>query len=506
MTWSDPLAIGDFIAGHDIGLDGYARISVNATDWRSLSLGCAEGRHDLSALWYDDGLIRMALSDPWLKVRAIVSYATRHGTYLSVGARHAPAIRLERAMRDLYGVHPDGLPDARFWLDHGAWPSPPPKRQPISGADPTRPYVFLPVHGEGVHQIPVGPVHAGIIEPGHFRFTANGETVVRLEERLGYMHRGVEALCAGAEIEQAARIAGRISGDSTVAYAFAFAMAVEAALGWQPSRRASILRGIMAELERMSHHINDVGAVCNDASVVAILARCTLIREDILHTAGELFGHRMMMDKIVPGGVTCDLTDAGADTIRELLNRCEESFRQVVEVYDNAHSLLDRTVRTGVVSKELVRKFGAGGHVGRASGRVFDARAVFPYAPYNSVTFDVPSRTAGDVDARVWVRIEEVHQSAAIIRQLLNKLVPGELITPRPALRAGEGSALAEAFRGDVFLTLRLDEQGRVAHLHARDASWFQWPLLEASIENNIVADFPLCNKSFNCSYSGHDI
>ena len=152
-------------------------------------------------------------------------------------------------------------------------------------------------------------MHAGIIEPGHFRFTANGETIARLEERLGYVHKGVESLCAGAPLAKAAKIAARISGDSTVAYSFAFALAAEAALYWDVPPRAVLLRGIMAELERLSHHVSDVGAICNDASVVAILARCAIIREDILTTAAECFGHRMMMDRIVPGGTACDLDD-----------------------------------------------------------------------------------------------------------------------------------------------------------------------------------------------------
>jgi Ni,Fe-hydrogenase III large subunit len=401
-------------------------------------------------------------------------------------------------MRDLYGVAAEGLPDSRPWLDHGAWPA---------GRKADAAYVFLPAEGEGLHQIPVGPVHAGIIEPGHFRFTANGEAVVRLEERLGYVHKGIEALCAGADIAQAGRVIARLSGDSTVAYGLAFALAVEAALGWEPPERATLLRGIMAELERLSHHVSDVGAICNDASVVALHARCMLIREDILQTAGGLFGHRLMMDRIVPGGVASDLDAEGTAAIRQLLDRCEAAFAGVIRAYDNTPSLQDRTVTTGVVTAELVRRFAAGGYVGRASGRSFDARTAYPYPPYDTLAFEVPTRTTGDVDARVWVRIDELAQSIAIVRQLLDRLRAGPVRAPGPAWDSGEGAALVEAFRGDAFVSVRLDDDnGRVAHLHARDASWFQWPLLEAAIEGNIVADFPLCNKSFNCSYSGHDM
>ncbi len=389
----------------------------------------------------------MALWDAGGSQKAIVSLEARHGVYPSVGAHHTPAMRLERAMRDLYDVNPMGLPDTRAWLDHGVWPT-----KPLRTGEG---YQFLPADGSGLHQIPVGPVHAGIIEPGHFRFTANGETVVRLEERLGYVHKGVEALCAGASLAQASKIAARISGDSTVAYSFAFALATEGALGWDVPPRAVLLRGIMAELERLSHHVSDVGAVCNDASVVAILARCALIREDILSTAAGCFGHRMMMDCIVPGGTACDLDGEGAAAVRALLERLEESFAGVVHAYDQSPSLQDRVQKTGVTRPEYVRQFGAGGYVGRASGRDFDARRAFAYPPYGAIAFEVPSRIAGDVDARLWIRIEEVSQSVAMIRQLLDMLEPGPIAAPPPPLHNGHGVAVTEAFRGDVFLSIR---------------------------------------------------
>jgi Ni,Fe-hydrogenase III large subunit len=330
--------------------------------------------------------------------------------------------------------------------------------------------------------------------------------VVRLEQRLGYVHKGVEGLLAGADIARGARIVGRISGDSTVAYAWAFARAVEAALGWTVPRRAVLLRGIMAELERLSHHINDVGAICNDASVLTINARCTLLREDVLAVADACFGHRLMMDRVVPGGVAADLSAAGVGRIRGLLARLEETRAEILRVYDSMPSLQDRTVTTGIVSPDLVRQYAAGGFVGRASGRAFDARKNFAYAPYDELPFDLKVRSAGDVDARLLLRMDEIVESLKIVGLMLDWLAPGDLRSDRPTAVAGEGAALVEAFRGDVFVSVRIAADGRLAHVHARDASWFQWPLLEAAVEGNIVADFPLCNKSFNCSYSGHDL
>ena len=493
---SAALPLVDLVGDRAAGPDGYVRLAVDADTWTALAQGCAAGLHDLGALWADGASMRMALSDGDRGVRAIASLETESGRYPSVASRHPPALRLERAMRDLYGVQPVGLPDPRPWLDHGRWP----------GREDAARYEFLPAEGEGLHQIPVGPVHAGIIEPGHFRFTANGETVVRLEERLGYVHKGVEGLMAGASVEQAARIVGRISGDSTVAYAWAFARAVEAALGWTPPPRAVLLRGVMAELERLAHHINDVGAICNDASVVTIHARCTLQREDALAVSDACFGHRLMMDRVVPGGVAADLSAEGIGKIRGLVARFEETHAEILRVYDSLPSLQDRTITTGIVSPELVRQYAAGGFVGRATGRAFDARKTFAYAPYDRLDFEVKVRTGGDVDARLLVRMDEIGESLRMLSQLLGRLAPGEISAGRPSVAAGEGAALVEAFRGDVFASVRFAADGRLARVHARDASWFQWPLLEAAVEGNIVADFPLCNKSFNCSYSGHDL
>ena len=384
---SGAIALSDAIGQSAAGPDGYVRLEASGGLWTGLAKGCASDLQDLTALWFDNGAMHMALCDTRRHKRAIVSLPLRDGSYPSAGLHHKPAMRLERAMRDLYGVRPAGLPDERGWLDHGVWPS----RAGKTGNG----YTFLPVEGESLHQIPVGPVHAGIIEPGHFRFTANGETVARLEERLGYVHKGVEALCAGTSIDQAAKIAARISGDSTVAYSFAFAEAVEIALGWEVSPRATLLRGIMAELERLANHIGDVGGICNDAAVIAILANCSIIREDILQTNASCFGHRLIMDRIVPGGVSSDLAAEGAAAILALLTRIETQFQGIVKAYDLSPSLQNRTIGTGFVDPDFVREFAAGGHVGRASGRAFDARAAFPYAPYDAVSSMCRAATPG---------------------------------------------------------------------------------------------------------------
>ncbi len=398
--------------------------------------------------------------------------------------------------------------DTRPWLDHGTWRLRPPPGAAHGAGVPDR-YAFLPVEGEGLHQIAVGPVHAGIIEPGHFRFTANGETIVRLEGRLGYVHKGIESLMVGLSVERAAVLAGRVSGDSTVAYALAFARAIEAALGTHVPQRAVWLRALMAELERLANHFGDLGAVCNDAAFAMLHAQFGLLREHVLRVADTCFGHRLMMDRIAPGGVLCDLSGDELGTIVALVAHIRAHFPELIELYDNTASLQDRTVGTGILTPALARQFGAGGYVGRASGRAFDARRTPGYPPYDALEFEVPVLEDGDVNARLWIRVREVEQSMRIIDQILQQLPSGAIRAALPArleIHAGEGVALVEGFRGDVLAWVQLREDGSVERCHLRDPSWFQWPLLEAVIEGNIVADFPLCNKSFNCSYSGHDL
>ncbi|MDE2466421.1 MAG: nickel-dependent hydrogenase large subunit, partial [Alphaproteobacteria bacterium] len=326
-----------------------------------------------------------------------------------------------------------------------------------------------------------------------------------LEERLGYVHKGIEGLMCGADIARAAKLAGRTSGDSTVAYAYAFARAAEAALGIEAPERAQWLRALMAELERLANHLGDIGAICNDAGFALLNAHCAILREQVLRTALSCFGHRLMRDLVIPGGVRADLPASAHAQLRDLLDVIRRQFPALVELYDNTASLQDRTVGTGIVRLELAQQFAAGGYVGRASGRSFDARRNFAYPPYDRLVFEVPVLAAGDVDARVWIRIREVEQSLGLIEQILACDWDGALGAPLPA-RAGEGYGLVEGFRGDILVWVRLDGRGHVARCHLRDPSWFQWPLLEAAIEGNIVADFPLCNKSFNCSYSGHDL
>jgi Ni,Fe-hydrogenase III large subunit len=486
----------------------FPRHVVDQIGWLRVIREISRGHGDMLSLWSDGASVHMAIRDHDSSQAGIITLDCQSNRFPSVGHMHPPALRLERAIFDIYGIEPHGSPDRRPWLDHGRWGL----RYPGGASKPLHTssdaYDFLPAEGAPLHQIPVGPVHAGIIEPGHFRFSANGEIVVRLEERLGYVHKGVEQLMINAPLDRAARLASRVSGDSTVAYALAFASSVESALEVEIPRRAIYLRALMAELERIANHIGDIGAICNDASFSLMYAHCGILREHILRAARTCFGHRLMMDCVTPGGVEADLSNEGVTALQALINKIRRLVPRFIELYGDTTSLQDRTVGTGLVPQELAMQYGCGGVIGRASGRTFDARRSPGYPPYSELSFEIGASSEGDVDARVWVRFDEIKASLSLIEQILDRLPDGPIrIESFPNTQEPrEGSALIESFRGDIFVWLRLDAEGGVERCHLRDPSWFQWPLLEAAIEGNIVADFPLCNKSFNCSYSGHDV
>src|ERR1700688_4499100 len=338
----------------------WPRAVVDTSVWEVAASILAQGRWRLLALWGEPSTVHMAIMDGDTAEIAVVSLDCPDRSFPSVGKYHPPAIRLERTINDLFGLSAEGLPDPRPWLDHDCWGVRFPLGERVDAPPKAAAYRFLPVEGDGVHQIAVGPVHAGIIEPGHFRFTASGETVVRLEARLGYTHKGIERLMTGASLARAVRLAGRVSGDSTVAYAYAFSKAAEAALEVAVPERAVWLRALLCELERLANHLGDIGAICNDASFTLIHAHCSVLRESVLRASNTAFGHRLMRDVIVPGGVTRDLDDEGKKIIQATLDNIRLRFPALVELYDNTASLQDRTVDTGVLITALAKQYAAG--------------------------------------------------------------------------------------------------------------------------------------------------
>jgi Ni,Fe-hydrogenase III large subunit len=409
--------------------------------------------------------------------------------------------RMQRAMTDLAGIAIIQGNDTRPWLDHGTWPS-----RTSTGTD----YPFVRVEGDGVHEIPVGPVHAGIIEPGHFRFSVVGEKVLRLEERLGYTHKGIERRFTEIAPLEAHRLAGRVSGDSTVAYAWAYCMALESAASCTLPVRARWLRALLLERERVANHLGDLGALGNDAAFAFGLAQFSRLREDWLRLSKGLFGHRLMMDAIVPGGVGMDVTSEGAS---EMMRQCDDMEHEVAllrNIYDGHAGLQDRFIGTGVVSPELGTRLGLAGQAGRASGIAADLRCDQPWEPYDQLEVRMATQVNGDVAARVAVRFDEVFESLRLIRLLLKLLPPGEVVRPIawPPQRSF-GAGRVEGWRGEVFVALELDgvsEAPALRRCHCHSPSWQNWPVLEHAVIGNIVPDFPLINKSFNLSYSGHDL
>ncbi|MDO8418394.1 MAG: NADH-quinone oxidoreductase subunit C [Rubrivivax sp.] len=421
--------------------------------------------------------------------------------------------RMQRAMADLSGLRAQGSHDPRSWLDHGLWgPGPAPLQraaEPVPAPAGTLPfdYAFVRVQGDGVHEIAVGPVHAGIIEPGHFRFSVVGEKVLRLEERLGYVHKGIERRFTELPPREGHRLAGRVSGDSTVAYAWAYCMALESAWGCTVPDRAQWLRALMLERERVANHLGDLGALGNDAALAFGLAQFSRLREDWQRMSQTAFGHRFMMDAVVPGGVAADLQMPQRDAQRRQCDEVERLVRRLRQVYDEHAGLQDRFMTTGRVTPELAARLGLTGLAGRASGQASDLRCDHDWQPYRRLKARMATQEGGDVAARVAVRFDEVFESLRLIRELCTGLpygdCGGELRAPEH--RAG-GAGWVEGWRGEILVALETGADGRIVRCHCHDPSWQNWPVLEHAVIGNIVPDFPLINKSFNLSYSGHDL
>ena len=433
-------------------------------------------------------------------------------TFPTITRKFVAAYRFERQMCSLMGVIPLGHPDPRPWIKHEDWPEDawplrksfdPQARMPRVPGD----YRWIRAEGEGVYEIPVGPVHAGIIEPGHFRFQAMGEEVLNLEERLGYVHKGIEKRFESLSWEDGARLAGRVSGDTTVAHAVGYCRAIEAMAGCYPPERGLWLRAIMLERERIANHLGDIGAICNDVAFAFLFFQCTTLKEHFVRINHEFFNHRFMMDRVIPGGVTVDLDSEGIEFMLRELDKFSGEFERLVVIYDNNPSLEDRVRETGILSKEMAVDLGIVGVVARASGLGLDSRIQSPFPPYDSLTPHIPVYQAGDVNARVWIRIDEIRESVRLLREMLINLPAGEVRTPfTPPAPDRSGFATVEGWRGEIFYWVQSGVDGEINRCMVRDPSSLNWLGLEQAIHGNIVPDFPVCNKSFNQSYSGHDL
>jgi Ni,Fe-hydrogenase III large subunit len=473
--------------------------------WGSVRAGDAQGAVACAAYALPEGLV-------WLELPTGAGAEGVQG-FPDLAAVFPCAARMQRAMADLSGLHAVGAEDTRAWLDHGLWaPGAVPLRadvEPFSNSADTLPadYPFVRVQGDGVHEIAVGPVHAGIIEPGHFRFSVVGEKVLRLEAHLGYVHKGIERRFTELAPLEAHRLAGRVSGDTTVAYAWAYCMALEAAWGCEVPQRAAWLRVLMLERERVANHLGDLGALGNDAALSFGLAQFSRLRENWHRLSREAFGHRFMMDATVPGGVAFDLSQTLRDGLRQQCDDIEREVRALKEVYDEHAGLQDRFLTTGRVSPQLAARLGLTGLAGRASGQAADLRCDHDWQPYPQFKAAKATSANGDVAARVAMRFDEVFESLRLIRAACSGLPQGPICAELSAPAApSHGAGWVEGWRGEVLVVLQIGADGGIVRCHCHDPSWQNWPVLEHAVIGNIVPDFPIINKSFNLSYSGHDL
>ena len=415
--------------------------------------------------------------------------------------------RFEREMHDLYGIIPVDHPLPRRLVRHHHWPvgwypmrrdaGPPPPFGDTAG-----PYPFRTVEGPGVYEIPVGPVHAGLIEPGHFRFSVVGETILKLKARLWFVHKGIEGLFQGRSPGDGLPLAERISGDTSVGHALAYCLAVEDATGARAPAEAGPMRAVLLELERLYNHVTDLGALCNDVGHGILHAHALRVREQCLRVNAAVTGHRLLRGGVHPGGATLHrLPDP--DHLAALA-------ADAAEIADLAlsHSVVrERFTDTAVLTLDQARDLGVLGYVARASGLDIDARRDHPFHDLGD-NLTTPIYTSGDVLARFQVRVAEIAASTALITQLIPDTPTGTVGTPPPARKgaAGSGVGIVEGWRGTTIHRVELDADSMIARAKIVDPSFFNWPALPVALADTIVPDFPLTNKSFNLSYAGNDL
>ncbi len=449
----------------------------------------------LLALWADTVQVHALWMDIASGQVLFASTAVVAGCYKAVSPVRPIAAWFERMVRDLWGHAATGGVDERPWLDHGRWPHAQPMAPRPGGPGSPEPPELQAPESEEQHQVPLGPIHGGIEAASHLRLTGLGDTVVRMETRLGYTHKGTLTLMRGKSPRISARFAARLSGESTVAHTIAFARATEAALAIEPPPLAVCMRAVMAEIERIAGHLGDLGGLAASRGFAALETLCGRQSESLRRAASVAFGHRLMMDCVIPGGVAANIPPGG----REAIGRSVTSLGAELPEIER---LLAAGAMAGAPEIDAAQadRLAAGGVIGRAAGRAVDLRQVPGYPPYASLGFTAISGTTSP--ARL--RLAEIGAALGLLRRLLDNLPEGPVSVPLPT-ESGEGIGFAEGFRGDIWHWLRLDH-GQIAAVFVRDPGWALWPLLEASCAGRHAADIPVIQAMFGLASSGLDL
>jgi Ni,Fe-hydrogenase III large subunit/Ni,Fe-hydrogenase III component G len=416
----------------------------------------------------------------------------------------------EREIHDLFGLVPVGHPDLRPLVLHENWPEGlyPLRKDFTAGQTvPTaaKDYPIPAVEGEGVFEVPVGPIHAGIIEPGHFRFSQAGENIINLEAKLFFTHRGIEKAVEGLPLATAFYQAERICGACTVSHALSFSQAIESIAGVVITQRARFLRVLTAELERLYNHVGDIGNLCAGLGFAVGISNGARIKETLMRLNEQLTGNRFLRGMVTPGGVNLDITGDLAGQIEHTLAALQTDFAELVEILYTNNAFLDRVNTTGILPRQAAQDLAVVGVAARASGVDGDMRRDFPYAAYQDLDFKIPVHTSGDVAARLRVRADEVFQTLGIIRQVLTALPEQQGVLQRPIgtlTPYTSGLGWSESPRGGNIHWLMVGPGNTVYRYFVRSASYPNWPAVAVAAPGNIIPDFPLINKSFELCYA----